>query len=244
MQIKMNYLKKLATWLLPHSCILCGRHANREQDLCESCFRDLPILIYACQRCAKPMELIRQTNVCVNCIHYPPPFDRTYALYFYDFPITRLIMDLKFGQALVNARILGELLVDKILTIWYRNKPLPEVIIPIPLHAQRLKTRGYNQALEIARPIGKKLSIPIDAKRSSRIINTSAQATLPAKERQLNIKNAFQIAQPLAYQHVAVIDDVITTGHTMTEFCKTLKLAGVKTIDVWCCARPACDSDL
>jgi ComF family protein len=234
MKIKMNYLKKFTTWLLPYTCILCGFHSNRMQDLCECCLNELSKLTDACPRCAKPLSL---TN-CSYCAVNSPMFDRTYALYLYQAPVTNLIMNLKFGQALLNARILGELMAENIQRIWYHNQPLPQAIIPVPLHPERLKKRGYNQAIEIARPIAKALDLPLEYNICERIKHTAAQATLHAKERSENIKNAFQIKGELLYDYVAVIDDVITTGNTISEICRTLKSAGVKKIDAWCCARP------
>lgn len=167
-----------------------------------------------------------------------PPMDRTYALFLYEPPITRLILDLKFGHALLNSRILGELLAEKIKNEWYCDKPLPEIIFPIPLHNNRLKERGFNQALEITKPLAKLLDLPIENSACQRIKPTAAQATLLAEQRKHNILNAFQISTSLNYHHVAIVDDVITTGHTVMEFSKHLKKAGVNIIDVWCCARP------
>lgn len=144
---------------------------------------------------------------------------------------------MKFQHALTNARLLGELLAEKIQQDWYREKSLPDVIIPIPLHKKRLRERGFNQALEIARFTAKKLHLPIDASSSLRTKPTLAQTTLSAKERQKNLRGAFLIKENFRYQKVAVIDDVITTGHTMMAFCQALKNQGAAQIDVWCCAR-------
>jgi len=229
--------QKFYTWLLPYHCILCRAYCTRKQDLCEDCHAGLPVITHACPRCAQVMTT--PGLACGTCLSKQPPFDVTHALYLYQEPISNLILNLKFQHTLVNARILGELLLLKIQSDWYSEKPLPEVIIPIPLHATRLKERGFNQALEIARPIAHSLDLPIDYTSCARQQATLAQATLHPKERKQNIKNAFQIVKPLPYRHIAVIDDVITTGHTINEFCKTVKKAGVQQIDVWCCARPA-----
>lgn len=231
------YLKKMRNWLLPFTCIFCSAPSGREQDLCEACFNDIPRLQHACQRCANPLQTYTPNLLCGACLKKAPPFQRTFALYFYKDLAVRLIMDLKFGEALLNARILGELLADTIQNEWYKNSPLPEALIPIPLHPKRLKERGFNQALEIAKPISKLLKIPLNYIACQRVKHTEAQATLPAKERYKNIKNAFQV-NLLPYRYVAVLDDVITTGQTMNEFCQSLKRAGVQKIDVWCCARP------
>lgn len=234
MKINTNYLKKFSTWLLPYTCILCGFHSARMQDLCENCLNDLPKLIDACHCCAKPLS---QSN-CSYCAVNSSPFDCTYALFLYQTPITNLIMNLKFGQTLKNARILGELITESILYKWYFNKPLPQAIIPVPLHSKRLRVRGYNQSIEIARPIAKALKLPLESSLCQRVKHTAAQATLHAKERAENVKNAFHIKNTINYEYVAVIDDVITTGHTISEVCRALKTAGIKKIDVWCCARP------
>ena len=236
MQKIICYLKKAVPWLLPYTCILCHGHSTRSQDLCDDCFADLPHLLYACPRCANPLAN-EHSLTCGFCLKQKISFDATFALFSYQAPITKLIMNLKFGQSLVNARILGELLAQNIQEKWYYNNPLPEIIIPMPLHTQRLQERGFNQAIEIARPIAKKLFLPMEIDACKRIKQTAAQATLPARQRLHNIRNAFHIPETIPYKYVAVIDDVITTGHTMNEFCHTLKQAGVQRIDVWCCAR-------
>ncbi len=238
MNPKSHYLKKIYNWLLPHTCILCNQNAHRLQDLCQACLKDLPSLILACKRCARPLSFQERSLICDECLKNPPPFDHSYALYLYQPPVTKLIMDLKFREALVNAKIWGELLADKIQQDWYQLALLPEAIIPVPLHKNRLKERGFNQALEIARPIAKALHLPIEMALCQRVKATAAQATLPADQRAENIKRAFRITRFTNYRYVAVVDDVMTTGQTITELCLTLKRAGIKQIDVWCCARP------
>jgi ComF family protein len=157
----------------------------------------------------------------------------------YQPPVTRLIRQLKFSHQLLYARILGELLAEKIRSEWYQKKSLPTVIIPIPLHPKRLQTRGFNQALEIARPIAKQLRIPIQTRGISRIKPTLAQATLSQDQRRNNISQAFALSHSVKHQNVAVVDDVVTTGSTLQEFCRLLKKNGAARIDVWCCARAA-----
>jgi len=125
----------------------------------------------------------------------------------------------------------------KIRDEWYPKKSLPTAILPIPLHATRLKERGFNQAVEIARPIAKAFHLPLLTDQIIRMKSTPPQATLPAAKRKQNIKNAFLIKQSLHHQHIAVVDDVITTGNTVYEFCRVLKKQGVERISVWCCAR-------
>ncbi|SRR5579883_402879 len=231
--LKKHYLKKWLNMLLPFACILCGGKGENI-SLCKACYYDLPVLKNACPVCAKPLTI---GKTCGNCLN-GQPFDRTFALYFYEQPIIHLIMNLKFGQALEHAELLGQLLAENIRDHWYFQKRLPDCLIPIPLHPKRLQERGFNQALELARPLARTLNIHLDYYSCKRIKYTAAQATLDAEERHENIKNAFHVAQNFSYRHVAVLDDVITTGFTMAEFCATLKKSGVETIDVWCIARP------
>jgi ComF family protein len=236
--MKWDYLKKIASLLVPYTCLFCSYPSSRGQDLCDGCLNELPLLGNPCIRCAKPLQ---QNNlICGDCLTHSPPFDRTFALFVYEKPITRFVMQIKFNHALLNARIAGELLTEKIITQWYLNQPLPDLIIPVPLHPLRLRERGFNQAIEIARPLSKKLQLPLDIEGTQRVKATAAQATLLAKDRILNIKEAFQVNRQYSGLHLAVVDDVITTGHTIREFCRVLKKAGARQIDVWSCARAFC----
>ncbi len=116
------------------------------------------------------------------------------------------------------------------------QKP-PELIIPVPLHPARYRSRGFNQAIEIAWPISKALDIPIDNHTIKRIVNTGTQTKLHARERRKNLRGAFQLKKPLTAKHIAIIDDVITTGSTVTELAVVLKKAGAERIEVWSFAR-------
>lgn len=119
----------------------------------------------------------------------------------------------------------------------YSHAFKPQCIIPVPLHKERLKKRGYNQALELARPISKHLHIPLLKQATERIKPTLPQTEVPLKKRPSNVKNAFAYPDPLP-SYVAVVDDVYTTGHTLRAFCAGLKAHGVERIDPWICARP------
>ena len=198
---------------------MCNDLTHRDRDLCIDCENDLPFL----RQCANSHLL---------------PNMRIFALFHYQEPIQELILGLKFGNRLINAKIIADLFADY-LAQQYEDQAKPQIIIPIPLHHHRLKERGYNQALELARPIAKKLNIPIDSSSAVRIKNTQAQAQLTAKERTQNIKKAFMInfAKLRQYKHIAVLDDVITTGSTATEFCNILFNYGINKIDVFCSAK-------
>jgi len=233
----ISFFKKFTTWLMPHVCILCRNITHRSQDLCLSCLEHLPIVKQSCPMCANILLSTHQNVLCGQCLKQKPPFDTTHALFLYQPPIPKLILDLKFHHALTHAKLLGELLTERILREWYQKKPLPTAIIPIPLHSARFKERGFNQAIEIARPIAKALKLPLLLHNAVRIKATIPQATLPARERKHNINNAFLIKKSFENQHIAVVDDVITTGNTIHEFCHLLKKHGAAKISVWCCAR-------
>ena len=230
----LHYLKKMEAWLLPFTCILCKNKSHSLRDLCTECEERLPFLKKSCLRCAYP---VAKSIYCEACVTTEPPYHFIGALYLYQAPIMQLILELKFNNALANARLLGELLAQKIKNVWYSNQPLPDVILPIPLHSSRLKERGFNQAIEIARPVAKVINRSLACHTAYRIKATLAQATLNLTERRQNMKQAFSIDKNISNLHIAVIDDVMTTGETIREFCKTLKQSGARKIDVWCCAR-------
>lgn len=229
----MTY-EKVLNFLLPHYCVLCNTLTHRDIDICANCEAELPKITCACKCCGQ--ALFSNQEFCGSCLQNPPPFHRTIAMYHYQSPIDYLIQTIKFCNNLLYANVLGRLLAQEV-GHYYHNSAFPEALIPVPLHLERLRERGYNQAVELARPVEKILQIPIDQYCCSRIKDTQAQATLEAKNRAANIRHAFKCKKHLRYKHVAVIDDVMTTGSTMSEFCQTLRNSGVKKIDVWVVAR-------
>lgn len=231
-----NATHAILTGLLPPSCILCGLPSQTSTNICVPCSAYLPILPQCCPQCAQFLPSNKIQTKCGQCLSNPPPFDATYARFPYEAPIIQIIIKLKFQHQLSYAQALGEMFMDA-LPSWYAHQPLPDLIIPIPLHPQRLCERGFNQALEIAKPIAKTLGLAIDYQNVQRIKHTAAQSGLSADERKRNIAHAFAVKRNYKGLTIAVIDDVITTGHTIRECCKVLKQNGAARIDVWCCAR-------
>ena len=224
-------------WCIPPVCVFCNTKAAGKHDICSACLEELPWLKQVCFCCGSALpESVNTHQLCGHCLRQLPPFEKTFGLFSYQFPIDRLITGLKFQQKLVYAELLGQLLSDYLLK-QYEGRLLPECIIPMPLHRNRLQERGFNQALEIARPIAKKLKLPIDLQSCERIRPTVSQTTLPAQKRYANVRNAFSVKPTLNAKHVAILDDVITTGHTIKELANSLREFGVEKIDVWCCAR-------
>jgi ComF family protein len=228
-------LNVIINYLFPKICCICK--FNSGKDICEDCLRELPWLTRTCLTCAEPLTT-EGLEQCGECLITSPPIDICVILFRYAPPISSLITGLKFGKQLLYAIPLGNLLANELVTRYsLKGIPLPECIIPMPLSSHRIKTRGYNQAMELARPIQKRLKIRIQYKYSKRVKNTAPQTLLSRQERQANVKRAFAVAGKFTYQHVAIVDDVVTTFSTLYELAKVLKKQGVRRIDVWCVAK-------
>lgn len=223
-------------WLFPYRCCLCGCFTDNSYDLCKPCKEALPWLVDCCYRCGLRLENQQEHTLCERCQEQPPYFDRLCALFSYDPPLRKLITRLKFASQLAYGRVLGELLKEKIPS-WYEGLMLPQAILPTPLHAKRLRWRGFNQALELIRPFIKQTKIPLLCRQAKRVKHTKPQSGLDEKSRHLNIRDAFQIRLLNKYQHVAVIDDVVTTGSTVNALSLVLKQQGIEQVDIWCIAR-------
>ncbi len=217
--------------LFPTVCALCEGGGQPGRELCSGCERDLPVVAVSCWQCGAPLSM---PGLCGRCQQHPPAFTRIVVTYHYLPPVDSLLKQLKFGGKLQLARLLGELMADRIMR---ENAVLPEVILPVPLHVSRLRERGFNQALELARPIATRLKVPLDWRHVIRTRATDAQSDLPAALRARNVKGAFSVLKGFTVGRVAVVDDVMTTGHTVNELALTLRRAGVSDISIWVCAR-------
>jgi ComF family protein len=171
--------------------------------------------------------------VCGQCLMKPPPYQQAIAPFRYQHTISWLITGLKFHHQFKNARLLAQLLVDQLPG----NTAYPDFIVPVPLHVKRLRQRGFNQTEEIASIIAAQLKIPLRLDLCQRVKFSPPQSELTAKARYKNIRNAFKAKSLADNPHIAIFDDVMTTGATVTELSKTLKKAGAKQIDIWVCAR-------
>jgi ComF family protein len=179
--------------------------------------------------------------VCGRCLTHPPHYDRTVAAWRYAYPADRMLQALKYGARLALAGFCAENIAQASTQASNQNiqsKPLEaDLIVPMPLHPRRLAERGFNQALEIARPLARSLGIAIDAHAVQRVRDTAAQAGLPFSERVKNVRSAFACERNLDGLRVAVVDDVMTTGATLNELAKTLKRAGASHVENWVVAR-------
>ncbi len=226
--------------LLPRACLLCRRLTHEPHHLCAPCANELPILSHSCGKCAQFLHASERSQlICGQCLKQPPPYAKVFALFPYQPPLPRLVAGLKFEEQFSHGQFFSWMMIDAARHKWYADQRLPDLLLPMPLHRKRLQERGFNQALEIAKPVARKLKIPID----QGVIRSKAtlpQSTLPASERRQNLAKAFCTERSYAGLHVAVIDDVMTTGHTVTAMAKLLIRHGARRVDIWCCAR--CDS--
>lgn len=203
-------------------------------ELCRNCFDDLAVNDSCCYRCAEPFEQATQIpRVCGRCLSDPPAYEETIAPFLYLRTMRYLITGLKFGKQFKHARLLGMLLAEKIKV----SAELPDCIMPVPLHKRRYRERGFNQSIEIARILANELEIPLDFYSCIRQKNTEHQTRLPSKQRRKNIRRAFAVVKHPPYKHIALLDDVMTTGATASELARTLKRTGVERVDIWVCAR-------
>lgn len=229
-----NWLNIIQDYLFPPTCLLCGSAGIHSQDICSACCADLATNNNFCYCCAAAFTTPESTpGLCGQCLKKRPEFEETYAPYLYQNSMQYLIKKLKFDGHYKNARLLGHLLAKHL----HQNAELPDLIIPVPLHPIRYQQRGFNQALEIARHVANDLGVPLDMNSCIRQRNTVQQLTLPAKQRRRNLRNAFCMQKTLSAAHIAIIDDVMTTGTTVNELAKVLLKAGAARVDVWVCAR-------
>ena len=170
--------------------------------------------------------------MCGKCLKHPPPFDHTLAAYRYAFPVDKLIQALKFNDHLLLAHYLGNALAQQI-----ENRP--DCLVALPLHPMRLRTRGFNQSLLLASHISRQLGIPLLRHACERVRNTPPQSSLPWKEREKNMRQAFACSTgaDVNGKHIAIVDDVMTSGASIKELARALKQAGAREVSAWVVAR-------
>jgi len=224
-----QHCEALKGWLFPATCIVCGG-AGTFRDLCRGCAIVLPWNQDCCERCALPLP---DGSLCGICATHPPHWDRVRSPLVYEFPVDSLLRQFKFAGRLSHGRVLGELLAEWIASF---DEPLPDMLIPVPLHWQRQLKRRFNQAEEITRPLHRRLKIPV-ANLCRRRYPTPQQSGLSGRERRRNLRDAFVMRGNVTGAHIAVVDDVMTTGSTVTEISRVLLRAGAARVEVWTVAR-------
>ncbi|PKM13090.1 MAG: phosphoribosyltransferase [Gammaproteobacteria bacterium HGW-Gammaproteobacteria-3] len=229
-----NWLGIIQDYLLPPTCILCANPGEGGMDICRACKDQLGKNTPCCYRCgALFVQHTPRPLLCGACQKSPISFDETHAPFIYQGAIRYLISGLKFRAEFKNARLLAMLMAEHLATLAEH----PEFLVPVPLHPSRYRERGFNQALEIARTLGREMGIPVHFDGCIRQRNTPHQIDLASKQRRKNMKNAFAVRHFPNAGHVAIIDDVMTTGATASELAMAMKRAGAARVDVWVCAR-------
>ena len=224
-------------WLFALRCLVCGEPGANGRDLCASCHSALPWEGPACLRCALPLP---QAGLCGDCLQTArhqggPALDETHAAFEYAFPLDRLLPRLKFHRDFAAGRVLAQCMAER-----YASLPRPDALLPVPLHRARLRRRGYDQALELAKPLARALSLPLLDDVLHRHKTTTAQSRLDADARQRNLRDAFAVAPGAKLPaHVVLLDDVMTTGATLHAAARALRMAGARRVDAWVCARVA-----
>lgn len=214
---------------LPGCCVLCARRSERRRDLCAACENDMPRIGNACVRCALPLV---NAGVCGRCLQHPPPQDATRAAFRYAWPLDALVTDFKFNGDHAAGRVLGELFAE---SLSFGSKP--DCLLPVPLHAKRLRERGFNQSLLLADAFSRKWRIEVNASLLARVRETEVQSGMNARARRRNVRGAFGLTAQNVPRHVVIVDDVVTTGSTTAEIAALLRRMGVEVIEVWTLAR-------
>lgn len=227
-----NWTFFIQSLLFPNHCALCGSTLDDQTDFCPGCHADLPFNRQACPTCALPVAGIGGLP-CGRCSRRPPPFATSQVPLRYASPFNRLIGEFKFQHKLHLAGLLSRLFCDQLPS----TLALPDLIVPIPLHPRRLRERGFNQSLELARGVAAELNLKIDRRSCRRIRATPPQSGLDKTARSKNLRAAFVADSSLSGRHIALFDDVITTGATVTAASQALLRAGASRVDVWALAR-------
>ena len=222
-------LRQGLSGIIPCSCLLCG--TENRQPVCAACQRQFFTEPQPrCLCCALPVHPHDQR--CGQCLANPPAFQSTVVACQYVAPLDQLILTLKFGHQLTVAPALAAILAQAMLSADRRS--LPDLLMPVPLSGARLAQRGFNQSLEIARPLAKLLNLPLYPQLLRRVRNTTAQTLLPPSQRRENILHAFSpdpdYEDRIPGRHIGVVDDVMTTGATLHEIAACLKRHGARQV--------------
>ncbi|TYQ17104.1 UNVERIFIED_ORG: ComF family protein [Zoogloea ramigera] len=227
-------IRRVFHLLLPTSCALCG--AGSDDTLCATCvhqFFGTAAAVPRCPCCANPVAA--GATLCGHCIAARPAFDRTVVACDYALPVDQLVLQLKFGHRLALAALMARrLAVVTAAAAAESPGALPDLLCPVPLGPRRLAQRGYNQALEIARPLARCLGVALQARLVARTRETAAQSSVAPEDRRANIAGAFAVPAPalalVRGRHIGVVDDVMTSGSTLDEMAATLKRHGAARV--------------
>lgn len=221
-----RWLRRIGNQLLPGSCALCGGRVDGV--ICAACHtHHLADRRARCRCCG--IGLVSAQPLCGRCLSQPPAFDGSCAATSYQAPVDLLVQQLKFGARLPLASAFAAQMLDRLRA---EQRDGFDLVLPVPLSAERLAERGFNQALEIARPLARALRLPLRSDLCMRVRDTAPQATLALADRQGNMRGAFAVLDREAVRgrHLLVVDDVMTTGHTLDALAACLKRNGAARV--------------
>ncbi|MEG0246577.1 MAG: ComF family protein [Pseudomonas sp.] len=227
-------------WLnINQPCLLCSEAAEQPYPLCVACEAELPWLEDGCQVCALPLPM--QGLTCAQCNRRAPAFYRVEAPWHYGFPLDALVSRFKYHSQWPIGRLLAQLLGGWLTHRYDEGLPRPSLLLPVPLSRLRLRQRGFNQAAMLAHWLARHTGIACNERVLKRLIDTPTQQGLSARARKRNLRQAFAVANADAVKgrHVALVDDVLTTGTTAQALASLLLKAGARRVDVYCLARTA-----
>ncbi len=233
--MSVSHIRRWLDMLMPQPCLFCLDHDGEVQGICDACLADMSRTRHQCLSCG--IEIPQSASQCGPCLTVPPHFDRVIADFRYIEPLDQLIHRFKFGQQLYLSRTIAELMLK------VRQFPATDLCVPVPLHKDRQCDRGFNQASEIAQQLCRMSPQPEKPLKTSRNLlvrhqATEAQSGLSRDARHRNLKNAFRVDKgDILGLDVLLIDDVMTTGSTVNECSRILKLAGAASVTVWVIAR-------
>ena len=239
MHCQLNLKREVYIWLKNNqTCLVCDEATQSIDCVCNACETELPWLMDACEVCALPLPM--DGLICGQCHTQPPAFKQVIAPWTFSFPVDTLISRFKHQARWPLGHMLGRLL-GVYLQHRFDTTELtrPDCLLPVPMARKRLRERGFNQALMLARWLNHALDIPFNEHALLRPHETVAQQDLDAKTRKRNLLNAFALAPGIqvAGQHLALVDDVLTTGATAHSLARLLINAGARQVDVYCLAR-------
>lgn len=224
-------INSISHWFrLPVVCIFCGSYFKGNESICIDCCALLTPIQFSCQLCCLPL-VDDKFLLCGHCIRQKPAFDAVYCHYHYDAFLRYILHEYKYNNALYLRTFIVKRMLDA-LPVNFSS----QCLVPVPIHTSKLKQRGFNQAVLLAKLLGNYLNIPVNISLCRKIKPTPSQVTLNRKQRRNNVKNTF-LATCAPYEHITLVDDLLTTGATTNELAKIIKQQGVKKVDVWCLAR-------
>ncbi len=232
--------ERLLEGLFPSTCGVCGAPVGAGGAVCVGCQADLPRVAAPCPRCGEPETA---ADLCARCQRHAPRLDRLYAPWRYAWPLDRLILARKHADDATAARVLRELarrVADELADAQHGTDPGPDCVVPVPLHPERYRERGFNQALELAQQVARRLEVPLASRLVVRVRATESQQGLGRRERRRNVARAFALRPGAEFPEAArvlLVDDVATTGATLDALAEVLYAAGAARVEALTLAR-------